>query len=76
MVRKNLLPIGAETIVGELMATHSATIAVFLSHRMMCVGCPVARLHDLEEACREHGVALPRFIEDLNLAMARGEGAL
>ncbi len=62
------------TTVDELMSAHKATIRVFIRHRMMCIGCPVARIHDLAEACREHGVPLDGFLAEVSEAIA-GEGA-
>jgi hybrid cluster-associated redox disulfide protein len=56
----------AETILDDLMRSHTATIPVFIRRRMMCVGCPVVRLHDVREACREHGIELDELLAELN----------
>ena len=64
--------IGPETLVGELMNDYRATISVFIRHKMMCIGCPVARIHDVEEACSEHGIPLDRFLGELDAAIAGG----
>lgn len=64
------LPITAETILDDLMTTHKVTIPLFLRRRMMCVGCPVVALHDVGEACREHGVPLEEFLCEVNAAIA------
>lgn len=63
-------PITAETILDDLMSTHKVTIPLFLRRRMMCVGCPVVALHDVGEACREHGVPLGEFLCEINAAIA------
>ncbi len=60
----------AETILDDLMRTHTATIPIFIRRKMMCVGCPVVRLHDVGEACREHGVGLDELLADLNGVVA------
>ena len=31
-----------------------ATAAVFLSHRMLCFGCPIAPFHTIADACAEY----------------------
>ncbi|WP_067215435.1 DUF1858 domain-containing protein [Stappia indica] len=62
--------VGPETLVGELMSNYRATISVFIRHKMMCIGCPVARIHDVEEACREHGISLDAFLGELDAAIA------
>ena len=62
------VPITAETLVDDLMTTYPNTIAVFIRRRMMCIGCPVARLHDVAEACREHRVPIEDFLADVNAA--------
>lgn len=63
-------PITAATIVDELMATYKVTIPIFIRRKMMCVGCPVAHLHDIGEACREHGIAPADFLADVHAAIA------
>ncbi|BBF91580.1 DUF1858 domain-containing protein [Blastochloris tepida] len=56
--------------VADVMGRAPATIRVFLDHRMHCVGCPIARFHSVEEACREHGLALPPVLAALDAAVA------
>ena len=41
--------------VFAVLSLKPAAIRVFMEHRMLCIGCPVARLHSLDEACRLHG---------------------
>lgn len=65
------VPITPETILDDLMRAHKATIPVLIRHKMMCVGCPVVRLHDLRQACREHGVPLDAFLAEIMAAIAR-----
>ena len=66
------LPITAETILDDLMRTYKVTIPIFIRRKMMCIGCPVVRLHDVREACREHGVPLDEFLMEVDAAIARG----
>ena len=53
--------------VNEVMSRWPETIGVFIQHGMGCVGCPVARFHSVEEACREHDLECSRFLSDLRI---------
>ncbi len=46
------------------------TIRVFLDFRMICVGCPVARIHDLDDACLAHGIAVEPLLAALGAAVS------
>lgn len=61
-------PITPDTILDEMMAAYKATIPLFIHRKMLCIGCPVARLHDVREACQEHGIPLQEFLDELNAA--------
>lgn len=41
--------------VKDIMDRWPQTLAVFIKHRMLCVGCAVAQFHTVDEACRAHG---------------------
>ncbi|WP_181701657.1 DUF1858 domain-containing protein [Chthonobacter albigriseus] len=64
------VPVTAETILDDLMTTYKVTIPIFIRRKMMCIGCPVVRLHDVREACLEHGVPLDEFLAEVNGAIA------
>lgn len=64
-------PITPETILDDLMRTYRETIPIFIRRKMMCIGCPVVRLHDVREACYEHGVSLDEFLAEVNEVVAR-----
>jgi len=57
-------------LVEETMRRWPGTIRVFLDFRMGCVGCPIASFHSLEDASREHGVDLDRFLSALRQVAA------
>lgn len=59
-------PIRADTILDDLMATYKATIPIFIRCKMMCVGCPIAGLHDVQQACDEHHIPLANFLAEIN----------
>jgi hybrid cluster-associated redox disulfide protein len=49
----------------QVMRRWPATIRVFLDYGMACIGCPVARIHTLEDACMAHGIPLEGFLAKL-----------
>ena len=59
-----------DTVVDDLMSARKETIAVFMHHRMMCIGCPVGRIHTIREACQEHHLDLDAFIAELGACLA------
>ncbi|MCC2652544.1 MAG: hydrid cluster protein-associated redox disulfide domain protein [Microvirga sp.] len=58
-------------LVDDVMRRWPTTIRVFMSHKMRCVGCPIACFHTVDDACREHKVDHAAFLADLRTA-ARG----
>ena len=63
------VPITAETLLDDLMTTYKVTIPIFIRRKMMCIGCPVVRLHDVREACHEHGIPIDEFLAEVNAAI-------
>ena len=61
----NGMKIESDTLVDDVMRQTPATIRVFLDFRMKCVGCPIACFHTVEDACREHGIEMARFLAAL-----------
>jgi hybrid cluster-associated redox disulfide protein len=45
---------------------------VFLSHRMLCFGCPIAPFHTIMDACLEYGLDEILFRNDLNAVLRGG----
>lgn len=60
--------IGPELSLDEIMQRWPNTIAVFLRHKMLCVGCPIATFHTINNACREYDLDKDAFLKELNLA--------
>ncbi len=60
--------------VDRVMRLWPGTIRVFLDHGMKCIGCPVGRLHTIEEACMEHGVDPGAFLDDLRAVVGKPHG--
>ena len=53
----------------SLFQTWPATAGVFLSHRMLCFGCPIAPFHTVEDACLEYRLDPSRFRAELRAAV-------
>lgn len=49
--------------VAEVMSRWPATVGVFLSHRMHCIGCPISPFHTLVEAAKEHELSLEDLMD-------------
>ncbi|HWP16908.1 MAG TPA: DUF1858 domain-containing protein [Xanthobacteraceae bacterium] len=52
-------------LVEDVMNRWPATIRVFLDFKLGCVGCPIASFHDIDDACREHGIERDTFLAAL-----------
>jgi hybrid cluster-associated redox disulfide protein len=60
----------AESNVDELISRYPSTVPVFVRHRMVCVGCEVARFETLAEACEIYHKPLEPLLADLQEAVA------
>ncbi len=66
------MDIDPESVVDDVMKRWPATIAVFLTNRMHCIGCPVGRMHTITEACAEHDLDRAGVLAELSMAIERG----
>ena len=55
----------------KIMRRWPATVLVVLRYRLLCIGCPVAAFHTMEDAIREHGIDGEAFRRDMRAAMKR-----
>ncbi|MCV2892794.1 DUF1858 domain-containing protein [Lentibacter sp. XHP0401] len=53
----------------ELMSIWPETIAVFLHHQMLCVGCMVSPFHTVNDACHEYELDEQIFRAELHDAI-------
>jgi hybrid cluster-associated redox disulfide protein len=53
----------------EIMRLWPATIHVTLRHGLLCVGCPFASFHTVNDAIVEHGLAEEPFRSELRAAI-------
>lgn len=51
--------------LAELMRGWPETVGVFLRHRMLCPGCPIAVFHTVSDACMEYDLDLEAFADEL-----------
>ncbi|WP_420560341.1 DUF1858 domain-containing protein [Tepidicaulis sp.] len=58
----------AQSIVGEVMRLHPATLPVFLHRHMHCPGCPMAPFMTLAEAAENYRTDLNALLAELNAA--------
>ncbi len=56
----------------EIMRRWPAAIRVVLDHGLMCVGCPIAPFHTVEDAIRAHRIDGGDF-RDALMKVIRGE---
>ena len=45
-----------DMMMDDIMRQWPATIRVILRHHLLCIGCPVASFHTVEDAIREHEI--------------------
>jgi hybrid cluster-associated redox disulfide protein len=54
--------------VAQIMSRWPATIGVFITYDMRCIGCPIAIFHTLAEAAGEHRLDLIRLTSAIRCA--------
>lgn len=52
-----------------LMTLWPDTIAVFVRHKMLCIGCMVNPFHTVIDACREYELDEMSFRDELHIAV-------
>jgi len=56
----------AGTTVAEVLLKRPLPARILVNHRVHCVGCPMAPLESVSEACEIYGVSLPDLLAELN----------
>jgi hybrid cluster-associated redox disulfide protein len=64
-VQGGVMALQSHLLVEDVMSRWPATIRVFLDFKLGCVGCPIAGFHDVDDACREHGIDRDAFLSAL-----------
>ncbi len=57
--------------VAEIMRRWPETIAVFLGHQMLCVGCVIGPFHTLDDVAQEYRLDRDDLLAELVAAIAR-----
>lgn len=60
--------------VSELLRVHPSAMDVFIKRKMLCLGCPAASFHTLEDVARIYGIALKPLLKELQLAATTSRG--
>jgi len=55
--------------LAEIVQKYPDSVRVFLSHGLMCIGCPAARFENLEQGAIVHGIDVDALLKDLNEAV-------
>lgn len=55
--------------MNEIMRRWPAAIRVVLRHQLLCVGCPIAIFHTVDDAIREHRIDGESFRRELLAAI-------
>lgn len=58
--------------VADIMRYWPMTVAIFIAHRMLCVGCMIGPFCTLHEACLEFGIELETMLSELRTAANEG----
>ncbi|MHB2264559.1 MULTISPECIES: DUF1858 domain-containing protein [unclassified Aminobacter] len=58
----------------EIMRRWPETIRTILDHGLLCVGCPIAPFHTVDDAVREHDIGEVDLRADLRAAITRSAG--
>ena len=62
-----------QMMMDDIMHRWPATIRVIMRYRLLCVGCPVAAFHSVDDAIREHQIDGMRFRKELDAAIERSD---
>ena len=52
--------------IGEVLHVDRNLAPILMAFGMHCVGCPMAMMETLEEACGVHGVNVDELVDQLN----------
>ena len=55
--------------IREVIEKHPEVVPVFAKYNMGCIGCIAASFEKISDIAAVHGVAVKKFVEELNEAM-------
>lgn len=59
--------------ISDLLEKHPGATSVFIRRMMLCVGCPAAGFHTLEDAAELYGFTLEELAGDVERAIRNAE---
>lgn len=59
--------------LSQMMTIWPETVAVFMRHKMICVGCLINPFHTYVDACAEYGLDEAAFLAELKAAVEEGK---
>ncbi len=59
--------------IEDLMSKWPETVAVFMRHKMLCVGCLVNPFHTVLDACAEYGLDVEAFYLELAASISSSQ---
>lgn len=62
--------ITADCLIQEVVERYPQTVAIFVRHRLQCVGCLIAPYHTIADSAREYALPLEPLLDDFNQAIA------
>jgi hybrid cluster-associated redox disulfide protein len=57
--------------INDLLKRHPSATGVFIKRLMLCVGCPAAEFHTLEDAAKLYGYALDDLCREIRMAVGK-----
>ncbi len=60
------MKITKDMTVSQVLDFDRNLAGVFMSHGMMCIGCPSSTMESIEQAAAVHGLDLNKLLTDLN----------
>lgn len=67
------IKISKDMTIEEVIAKYPKTSSVFLKHDFHCLGCPAAKLENIEQGAQMHGIDLDKLIKELNEVIENGK---
>lgn len=59
--------------INDLLKSYPQATGVFIRRKMLCIGCPAAEFHTLEDAAKLYGYALDDLSQEIGIAVASAE---
>lgn len=61
-------PIGADSLVQEVVQHYPRTVTVLIRHGLHCAGCYISPFHTIADCAHQYAVSIEPLLDDLNRA--------